>query len=294
MNSAQYELMRSGEGFIAALDQSGGSTPGALKKYGIHEGTYDPSVQFDLMHEMRSRIISDPAFRRPEILAAILFKDTLLRKVGELPTAQYLWEEKGIIPFVKIDEGLEDTHNNVQLMKDMPGLRAILELARHEGVFGTKMRSVIHGNSSGNTGINRVLDQQFAVAETILDEDLVPMIEPEANKDAEDKADIEYALKMGLLDRLDVVTGKVILKLTLPNIANDFQDLVNHPNVLRVVGLSGGYSREESCRRLAENNGMIASFSRALTEGLDVNQTEAEFHATLRASIEAIYEASRT
>lgn len=289
-NKEQYALMETGMGFIAALDQSGGSTPGALAQYGIEDGTYDPATMFDLMHAMRERIMTDPAFRSPEILGTILFEDTLARKVGGLPTAQYLWGEKGILPFVKVDKGLKDPADNVQLMKDMPDLMAALNLAVSQGVFGTKMRSVILGNNPN--GIEQVLEQQFAVAEQILQTGLVPIIEPEISIKAVDKKEAEETLKTQLTDRLARVSGRVILKLTLPDIGNHYYDLTKHPNVLRVAALSGGYSQARACAMLAGETNVIASFSRGLTQELHVDQTDEQFHEALSASIKDILVAS--
>jgi fructose-bisphosphate aldolase class I len=287
--------MRSGRGFIAALDQSGGSTPKALKLYGIDEGSYSNDTEmFDLIHQMRSRIITSTAFGGDRILAAILFLQTLDRQIDGTPSATYLWERKGIVPFLKIDEGIADTADGVQLMKPISDLDDVLKHAVKQGVFGTKERSVI--GAADATGIAAIVDQQFELAEQVLSHGLVPILEPEITISIPDKADAETLLLDAILRRLDGLPDnrKVMVKLSLPTIANKYRPLIGHPRILRVVALSGGYSRDEADELLAQNNGLIASFSRALTEGLTVEQPDAEFDATLDRSIQAIYDASFT
>jgi len=290
MSLAHYEIMSHSNGFIAALDQSGGSTPGALEAYGITPGTYSNSQMPDLIHEMRTRIITDYAFDE-RILATILFEETVDREIEGLPTAQYLWEQKGIVPIMKVDKGLAgDAKDAVQLMNDIPRLMFALQKARDNGVYGTKMRSVIRGLDP--TGIERVVDQQFGVAERILSEGLVPIIEPEVSIKAVNREGIESELRSQLIARLASVGGEVILKLTLPEVPDFYKELTDHPKVIRVAALSGGFVRKAACQMLAKNHGVIASFSRALTEGLNANQTSGEFTATLDESIGEIYEAS--
>ena len=287
------ERMRSGRGFIAALDQSGGSTPKALKLYGIDEGEYSGDTEmFDLIHQMRTRIITSSAFGGDRILAAILFLQTLDRDVEGTPSATYLWERKGIVPFLKIDEGLADATNGVQLMKPISGLDDVLEHAVAKGIFGTKERSVI--GAADATGIAAVVDQQFELAHQVLAHGLVPILEPEITISIPDKADAEALLLDAILARLDDIPEdrRVMLKLSLPSTPNEYRRLIGHPKVLRVVALSGGYSRDEADELLAQNTGLIASFSRALTEGLTAQQSDAEFDKTLDASIQAIYDAS--
>lgn len=291
--SEQHQRIASGQGFIAALDQSGGSTPKALKLYGIEENEYSGDAQmFDLVHQMRTRIVSSPAFDGKRVLGAILFEMTLEREFNGKGAAQYLWDDKGVVPFLKIDKGLHDEANGVQLMKPIPGLADLLARAKAKGVFGTKERSVIKANNAA--GIAAVLDQQFELGQQVLDAGLVPIIEPEVDIKAADKEAIEVELKKGLLARLDTVNPAtpVILKLTLPEVDGYFDELVAHPSVLKVVALSGGYSREQANIKLAKNKGVIASFSRALTEGLSAKQSDAEFNQALDASIESIYQAS--
>ncbi|MCL2280704.1 fructose bisphosphate aldolase [Candidatus Saccharibacteria bacterium] len=281
-------------GFIAALDQSGGSTPGALKRYGISESEYTNQDQmFDHIHEMRERIVTDPAFTDERVLGTILFRQTADRQFDGEDPVKYLWD-KGIVSFLKIDNGLEEETNGVQLMKSIPDLNQTLAWAEDRGFFGTKERSVIKANNPD--GIAAVLDQQFELARQVLVAGLVPILEPEVDINAPDKADIEIALKQGLLERLEKIdpATPVMLKLTPPNKDNLYRELTEHPSVLRVAALSGGYSHEESVRQLALNMGLIASFSRALTEGLNVNQTNDEFHKALDESIESIYQASIT
>ena len=289
----QMEIMRTGQGFIAALDQSGGSTPKALKLYGINEDAYSGEEQmFDLVHAMRARIIESPIFTTERILAVILFEMTMNRTIDGMGTAEYLWNRKGIVPFLKIDNGLLDEADGVQLMKPIPQLNQRLHDARSHQVFGTKMRSVI--KLANMQGIQSCINQQFEFAEKILEAALVPIIEPEVDIKSPEKAAAEVLLKNGLHKALDSLSPEqnVILKLTLPSEAGFYSDLAAHPRVLRVVALSGGYSREQANLLLRQNPGLIASFSRALTEGLTVNQSESEFNSTLNESIESIYIAS--
>lgn len=294
MDEKQFDRMRNGVGFVAALDQSGGSTPGALHRYGVDDSAYSSDAEmFDLVHQLRARIMTSPVFDGDRILAAILFVDTMNRSLDGRPTAEYLWHRKRIVPILKVDNGLEAETAAVRLMKPMPGLDELLERARSHGVFGTKMRSVI---SAPGEGIDAVVDQQFALALRIIDAGLVPIIEPEVAIRAPEKARAEELLKAGIARQLDALAEHqlVMLKLTPPQTDDFYRDLVEHPNVLRVLLLSGGYSREEANARLARNHGAVASFSRALTEGLHVTQTPEEFAAVLDASIASIAEASRT
>jgi fructose-bisphosphate aldolase class I len=291
----QMQQLRTQPGFIAALDQSGGSTPKALKLYGIAEGSWSSDKDMmDTMHAMRSRIVTSRAFDGRRVLAAILFEDTMDRTVDGRPTAEYLWNVKKVVPILKVDKGLEAEANGVQLMKPMPGLDALLDRAKANGVFGTKMRSVIkHANPDG---IRAVVDQQFEVAARILAKGLVPIIEPEVDIHCPDKAESEQLLKAALLEKLNTLPAdkRVMLKLTLPTQDNLYAECIAHPRVLRVVALSGGYSREDANRRLERQKGMIASFSRALTEGLTAQQSQQQFDAALDQSIESIYQASKT
>ena len=289
----QMEIIRTGQGFIAALDQSGGSTPKALKLYGIAEDAYSGDAQmFDLVHQMRARIIESPVFTSNRVLAVILFEMTMNRSIDGMGTAEYLWNRKGIVPFLKIDNGLLDEVDGVQLMKPIPQLEQRLHDAKAHQVFGTKMRSVI--KLANMQGIQSCVNQQFEFAAIILEENLTPIIEPEVDIKSPDKAAAEILLKNGLLKALDSLPPEqnVILKLTLPNELGFYSDLVAHPRVLRLVALSGGYSREQVNLLLRQNPGLIASFSRALTEGLDIHQSESEFYATLDASIQSIFDAS--
>jgi len=291
----QKAKFRSQPGFIAALDQSGGSTPKALKLYGIAETQYSGDAQMmDLIHAMRSRIITTPAFNGDRVLAAILFENTMDREIEGRPTADYLWKVKRVVPILKVDKGLEDEANGVQLMKPMPGLDQLLARAKAKGIFGTKMRSVI--KQANAAGVKAVVDQQFAIARQIIAAGLVPIIEPEVDIKCPDKAAAEDLLKAELKANLDrLPEGQlVMLKLTIPSKDNLYADLITHPRVLKVVALSGGYSRAEANERLARQKGMVASFSRALTEGLTAQQSEAEFDAALDNAIESIYQASRT
>ena len=295
MNQEMAEKFRSGKGFIAALDQSGGSTPKALKLYGIEENEYSGEEQmFDLVHQMRTRIITNSAFNGDRVLAAILFEGTMDRDIEGVGTAEYLWKSKKIVPVVKVDKGLAAEENGAQVMKAMPELDALLSRARDKGVFGTKMRSVIKDNN--DAGIAAVVDQQFEVGLQILDAGLVPIIEPEVDIHSATKAAIEESLRDKLVAWLDrVPEGKqVVFKLSLPSHNDFYKPLIEHPKVMRVVALSGGYSRDEACDILAANHGMIASFSRALSEGLTAQMSEAEFTANLDAAIAEIYAASIT
>ncbi len=295
MNEAQVARIHNGKGFVAALDQSGGSTPGALARYGLGEDAWSSQkAMFELMHSFRTRIITSPAFTGEHILAAILFERTMERDLDGLGIPDYLWERKQIIPFLKIDRGLADAADGTQLMKPIPDLDALLSFGKARNVFGTKMRSLILGGNQA--GIDAVLDQQFIIAGQILAAGLVPIIEPEVDIHAADKPVAEAMVTAGILDRLAQLPEgqQVILKLTIPTEANLYLELISHPRVLRVVALSGGYSRDEANNLLASNDGLIASFSRALTEGLQVSMTEEEFDAALAASIASIYAASAT
>ncbi|MGA0118424.1 MAG: fructose bisphosphate aldolase [Ilumatobacteraceae bacterium] len=293
MNNEQLTRMREGKGFIAALDQSGGSTPKALKLYGIEESEYSGDEEmFNLIHAMRSRMMTNSAFTGDRVLGAILFEGTMDRDVEGVGAAEYLWTKKKVIPFLKIDKGLADEANDVQVMKPNPDLDALLAKAKAKGIFGTKMRSVI--KAANEEGIKAVVAQQFEVGRQILAAGLVPIIEPEVDINSSTKAEAEVILKKALLEELDrqPADQPVMLKLTLPNIDGFFDELVAHKSVLRVVALSGGYSRDDANAKLSRNKGMIASFSRALTEGLSAKQSDAEFTAALDASIQSIYTAS--
>jgi fructose-bisphosphate aldolase class I len=295
MNTEQFKKIESGAGFIAALDQSGGSTPKALMAYGLDETSYANEAQmFDLIHEMRSRIMTSPAFTGDRILGAILFEMTMERQVGGKGAAEYLWEDKHIVPFVKVDQGLAEQADGVRLMKPMDGLDDLLARAKTHGVFGTKMRSVVL--LADEAGIDAVVAQQFEVARRILDAGLVPIIEPEVDIHSPQKAEAESLVTTAITARLDTLPGdqRVMLKLTLPDEDDLYADLVRNPRVLRVVALSGGYSLEEANARLARNHGVVASFSRALTGGLSAQQSEAEFDAALDAAIGSIFRASAT
>uniref|UniRef100_UPI00387F6338 fructose bisphosphate aldolase n=1 Tax=Photobacterium leiognathi TaxID=553611 RepID=UPI00387F6338 len=293
--SKQLEKMRTQDGFIAALDQSGGSTPKALKAYGINESDYNNDEQmYDLVHAMRSRIITSPVFTRDRIIGAILFENTLDREIEGKPTSQYLWEEKGIVPFLKVDKGLEDKANGVQLMKPMPELDQLLAKAKTKDVFGTKMRSVIW--DANEQGIRDVVAQQILFAQQIINAGLVPIIEPEVSIDSPEKAQAEIILNRELMSQLDNLHPNhyVMLKLTLPEQPNLYADTISHPNVIRVVALSGGFPLMKACEKLAENDGIIASFSRVLTDDLYADQPQSEFDAALAETIDPIYQASRT
>jgi fructose-bisphosphate aldolase, class I len=293
MNQKQFDKISNGRGFIAALDQSGGSTPKALKNYGINEDAYSNDEEmFRVMHEMRSRIMRSAAFNGDRILAAILFEDTMDRDIDGRPSADYLWNVKNVVPIIKVDKGLADEADDVQLMKPMPGLDDLLERSVDKGFFGTKMRSVI--KDANRKGIDAIADQQFEIGRQIADAGLVPILEPEIDIHSPHKAEAEAMLKKAILDRLERWPSDkyLMFKLTLPEADNFYSDLVDHPNVARVVALSGGYSREEANRRLARNKGVVASFSRALTEGLSAQQSDEEYDKTLDASIQSIYDAS--
>ena len=295
MNQQQLTQMRTGKGFIAALDQSGGSTPKALKLYGVDESSYsNEDEMFDVIHAMRSRMVMSPAFTGERVLAAILFEGTMDRSIEGVGSAEYLWNRKQVIAILKVDKGLADEADGVQLMKPMPELDALLAKARANGIFGTKMRSVI--KVANAKGISEVVAQQFAVGRQILAGGLVPIIEPEVDINSPSKKEAEVLLKAALLKELDAQPADqpVMLKLTLPEDDNFYLELVKHPSVLRVVALSGGYSRDDANTKLSKNNGVIASFSRALTEGLFAQQSDTEFNAALDSAIASIYAASNT
>jgi fructose-bisphosphate aldolase class I len=291
----QAAKIRNQPGFIAALDQSGGSTPKALKLYGIEENTYSGETQMmDLVHQMRTRIVSSPVFTGERIAGAILFEATMDREFGGKPAADYLWNTKKVVPFLKIDKGLADEKDGVQLMKPMPDLDKLLDKAKSKGIFGTKERSVIKQNNAA--GIKAVVAQQFEVARQVLAKGLVPIVEPEVDIKNPDKKGSEEILKKEILAELDKLPAnqQVMLKLTIPDVDNLYADLVKHPRVLKVVALSGGYSRDEANKRLAKQNGMIASFSRALSEGLTAQQSDDQFNKALDGAIQSIYDASKT
>ncbi len=291
----QLEKIRTRDGFIAALDQSGGSTPKALGLYGVKEGAWsNEDEMFGLIHQMRSRIITSPSFNGDRILGAILFEMTMDREINGTPTAQFLWNEKNVVPFLKIDKGLDAEANGVQLMKPMPGLNELLARGKAKGIFGTKERSVI--KQANEAGIAAIVAQQFEVGNQVVAAGLVPILEPEVDIHCPDKAKAESILKAALMDHLSKLAADqlIMLKLTLPEENNLYKDVIAHPNVLRVVALSGGYSRDEANERLAKQNGMVASFSRALSEGLSAQQSDDEFNAVLDSSIGSIFDASRT
>ena len=293
MNEKQLQQMTSKKGFIAALDQSGGSTPKALRLYGIPEDKYSTDDEmFDLVHEMRTRIIKSPSFTGEKIIGAILFEKTIERKIDDKFTADYLWEEKGIVPFLKVDKGLQPEANGVQLMKDIPTLDELLKKGIEKHIFGTKMRSVI--KSANEEGIKAIVAQQFDIAKKILSYGLIPIIEPEVDIHSVDKEKCEEILKKEIFANLDKLDKdqKIMLKLTIPSVEGFYSDVIAHDIVLRVVALSGGYTRADSNEKLAKNPGLIASFSRALTEGLNVDQTQKEFDDLLEESIDGIYQAS--
>jgi fructose-bisphosphate aldolase class I len=293
MNQDQLEKIKNGRGFIAALDQSGGSTPKALKLYGITEDAYSSENEmFNLIHQMRSRIVCSPAFNGDRILGAILFEMTMDRQIEGMESGEFLWSRKNVVPFLKVDKGLADEADGAQLMKPMPDLDALLARANAKGIFGTKMRSVI--KMANKTGVKAIVDQQFEVGVKILATGLVPIIEPEIDIHSPEKAEAEALLTSALLEQANGLAGdqNVMLKLTLPETDNLYADLVAHPRILQVVALSGGYTRVEANARLSRNHGVVASFSRALTEGLSAQQSEDEFNATLEASIGSIFEAS--
>jgi fructose-bisphosphate aldolase class I len=295
MNPQQYEKVKSAKGFIAALDQSGGSTPKALRLYGIKEDSYSgEAAMFDLIHAMRTRIVASPAFNGDRILGAILFEQTMDREIAGRGSADFLWSVKQVVPFLKVDKGLADEANGAQAMKPMPNLDGLLARARAKGVFGTKMRSVV--KRADAKGIDGVVDQQFALAKQILAAGLMPIVEPEVDIHAPDKEAAERILKAAIVRQLEALGPgqQVMLKLTLPSVDDFYADLVRHPKVLRVVALSGGYSRDEANRILARNRGVVASFSRALTEGLTAQQSDQEFDKALDAAIASIHKASVT
>ncbi len=293
MNKDMLEKIKAGKGFIAALDQSGGSTPKALKLYGIDESEYSgESAMFDLIHKMRSRLIKSSVFNGDRIVGAILFEMTMEREIDGIGSAEYLWSKKKIVPFLKVDNGLANELNDVQLMKPIPELASRISAAVKHGVFGTKMRSVI--NLANPVGIDAIVAQQFEIGKQIIAGGLVPIIEPEVNIKSTQKAQAENQLKASLLKHLNMLSSEqnVMLKLSIPTQSNLYQELTQHPRVIKVVALSGGYSRDEANRLLAQNTGVIASFSRALTEGLSAKQSDSDFDAALNTTIQSIYEAS--
>jgi len=295
MNQQMFDQVKAGKGFIAALDQSGGSTPKALKLYGVEESEYSgDEAMFDLIHKMRSRLIKSKVFTGDRIVGAILFEMTMERQIDGIGSAEFLWNNKKIVPFLKIDNGLAAESNDVQLMKPIPELSARIAAANKHGVFGTKMRSVI--NLANATGIEAVVSQQFEIGKEIIAGGLIPIIEPEVNIKSEQKAQAEEILKSSLVNHLNKLgeNQTVMLKLSLPTKPNLYQELVNHPRVLKVVALSGGYSRDDANKMLADNNGVIASFSRALTEGLSAKQSDDQFDAMLDSTIQSIFNASVT
>lgn len=295
MHAQQFQKVKSGVGFIAALDQSGGSTPKALEHYGVGKDAYtNDDEMFAQMHAFRSRIITSPSFDGDRILGAILFEGTMDRTVADRPSAEYLWDVKAVVPFLKVDKGLAPEADGAQIMKPIPGLDALLARAKEKGIFGTKMRSFI--TRANSAGVKAVIDQQFAVARQILAAGLVPIIEPEIDIHSPEKAAAEVLLKQAILEGLASLGADdaVMLKLTLPDVDDFYAEFVHHPRILRVVALSGGYRRDDANARLARNHGVIASFSRALTDGLTVNQSTEEFDAFLDRSIASIWEASRT
>jgi len=293
MNQEQATRMTEAKGFIAALDQSGGSTPKALRAYGIQDDAYSSDAEmFDLVHAMRSRLITSPSFTSDKVLAAILFEMTMDREIEGIPTAQYLWEKKGIVPLLKIDKGLADEENDVQVMKPMPELDKLLDRGVEKGIFGTKERSVI--NAANTEGIQAVVDQQFEIGKQVLAKGMVPILEPEVTISIDDKKEAEELLKAALLKGLDDIPEgqQVMIKVSIPTVDNFYEDLINHPKVMRVVALSGGYERDDANERLSRNKGLIASFSRALLEGLTADQSQEEFDNTLATTIDGIYKAS--
>lgn len=295
MNDQQLDKIRTRDGFIAALDQSGGSTPKALRLYGIDDSAYSGDDEmFSIVHGMRTRIVTSPSFGGDRILGAILFENTMDREIGGKPSARYLWEEKNVVPFLKVDKGLAAEADGVQMMKPMPELDPLLARAKENGVFGTKMRSAI--KLANPAGVQAVVDQQFEIGRRIMEAGLVPIIEPEIDIHSPEKEQAEVLLKDALLAHLDALgpDRKVMLKLTLPERENFYAECVKHPNVLRVAALSGGYTREEANARMTRHNGVIASFSRALSEGLTAQQTDDEFNTMLDTSIASILEASKT
>ena len=295
MNKVQMDRIRTGKGFIAALDQSGGSTPKALLQYGVKENSYSNDEEmFNLVHEMRKRIITSPAFTSEYILGAILFENTMDRTINGQFTGEYLWEKKGIVPFLKVDKGLAGLENGVQLMKPIPDLDSLLKRAVEKNIFGTKMRSVI--KEANPKGIQKIVEQQFEIGKQILEAGLIPIIEPEVDIHSIDKKESEKILKQEIFNQLSTLGQdvKVMLKLSIPTEDNFFSDLISDPHIARVVALSGGYTQSEANEKLSRNHGLIASFSRALSQGLTAQQTDEEFNATLSGSIKAIFEASAT
>ena len=295
LNEQQLQQMNTHPGFIAALDQSGGSTPGALRLYGIKEGAWsNEDEMFAIVHQMRMRMITSPGFTGERIIGAILFENTMHKDTEGQPTADYLWNVKRVVPFLKVDKGLATEKDGVQLMKPMPALTALLEKAKAKRIFGTKMRSVI--KRASEAGIRDIVNQQFELAAQIIAAELMPIVEPEVDIHCPEKSKAEALLKAAILEKLNQLPAGqlVMLKLTLPDQDNFYADFVKHPKVLRVVALSGGYSREEANDRLRRNHGIIASFSRALAEGLSAQQSDAEFNAMLDKSIQSIFEASNT
>ena len=295
MNTEQLEKIASGSGFIAALDQSGGSTPKALKAYGIEESEYNDDIEmFDRIHEMRTRIITSQSFSGTRILGAILFENTMDRSIDGMGSADYLWNVKGVVPFLKVDKGLADERQGVQLMKPIDGLGSLLDKALGNRIFGTKMRSVI--KSADEDGINAVVDQQFEIGNEILQAGLMPIIEPEVDIHSPEKSACEGLMRDAILRNLELLSEgeTVMLKLTLPEKDNFYSGLVESEKILRVVALSGGYSREEANARMSRNSGVVASFSRALTEGLSAQQSQSEFDSLLNSSIQSIFDASNT
>ena len=294
MDKKQLDLMKNGKGFIAALDQSGGSTPGALEGYGIPEHEYDTEKEmFNLIHEMRTRVITSPAFSSEHILGAILFKHTMNNKMEGKFTADYLWEDKGILPILKVDQGKEDKENGVQLMKPMTKLDDLLAEAEKHNIFGTKMRSVIH--SANEEGIKDIVAQQFEYGKKIYDAGFIPILEPEINIHSEDKAESEKIMKAEIMKHLEGLDDETFMfKISLPDEPGFYKEVIEHPNVLRVVALSGGYSQKDAVDKLAKNHDMIASFSRALLQDLHVDQDDEEFNSVLKAATEKIYQASIT
>ncbi len=295
MNQQQLEKVRTQDGFIAALDQSGGSTPKALRLYGVPESEYSGEAEmFDKVHEMRTRIMTSKSFGGDRILGAILFEMTMDREVEGKPTAHYLWEEKQVVPFLKTDKGLAEEKDGVQLMKAFPDLDSLLDRGVEKGIFGTKMRSVV--KLANEAGVKAVVDQQFEIGHRILGKGLVPIIEPEVDIHSPEKAAAEGLLKANILEHLNGLGSdqKVMLKLTIPDQDDFYKECIEHPNIVRVVALSGGYTREDANTRLARNHGMVASFSRALSEGLTAQMSQAEFDKLLDESIQSIFDASRT
>ncbi|HLR80382.1 MAG TPA: fructose bisphosphate aldolase [Bacillota bacterium] len=293
MQQSHFDKIKNGKGFIAALDQSGGSTPKALAAYGIMEDAYaNEDEMFDLVHEMRTRIITSPAFNSDHILGAILFEQTMDREIEGMYTGDYLTEKKGIVPFLKVDKGLAEEENGVQMMKPIPDLDELLKRAKERRIFGTKMRSVI--KEANPEGIRAVIDQQFEIGKQIIDAGFVPIIEPEVDINSPEKETCEDLMKEEILKHLNRLgeNDYVMLKLSIPTKANLYKELIDHPMVVRVVALSGGYSRDEANKKLKENDGLIASFSRALIQDLNVNQTDDEFNAALEKTVKSIYEAS--